>query len=339
VNALVLDRPGPPDAFHWRAVSDPEPKGSEVVVDVRASGVCHHDVLARQGAFARTTWPAVLGHEVAGTVRAVGPAVSALREGDRVVVATIWSCGDCAECRGGHDQLCRHGRGVFGETVHGGYADRLLAPEHALLRVPDALSYAEAAVIPCALGTAYRAVSGLGLAADEPLVITGAGGGVGLHAIVVAAALGLRAIAVTGSPAKEPALRAAGAADVVVRTKGGYARQVRQLVPDGVAAVIDPTSAALADSLRCLRRRGRVVIVGNVGGAVTAIEPALMIMKELGVVTSRGASRRQLELLLGLAATGTMRPVLASPRPAEDIPELHRAIERRDATGKLVVTW
>jgi D-arabinose 1-dehydrogenase-like Zn-dependent alcohol dehydrogenase len=336
---LVLDRPGGPERLRWATLDDPEPRGSEVVVDVRVSGICHHDTLARRGAFSRTQWPAVLGHEIAGTVSATGPEVTHLVRGDRVVAATIWSCGTCALCVRGDEQLCRSGRGVFGEATPGGYAERLLAPEHALLAIPNGVSDAEAAVLPCALGTAYRAVAGLGLAAGEALVVTGASGGVGLHAVAVAAAQRLAPIAITGSPDKVAAVRAAGATDVVVSERGRYAREVRERVPDGVAAVVDPTAVALGESLRCLRHGGRVVVVGNVGAAQAPIEPALLIMKELGIVASRGASRAQLETLLALAANGTLRPHVAPPRAPEDIPRLHRDLERRRVTGKLVVAW
>jgi D-arabinose 1-dehydrogenase-like Zn-dependent alcohol dehydrogenase len=339
VRALVLDRPGSPERLRWTTFDEPEPRASEVLVTVRVSGVCHHDVLARRGAFSRTRWPAVLGHEIAGTVRAVGPEVKRLAPGDRVLAATVWSCGACAACRAGDEQLCRHGRGVFGETTPGGYAELLLAPEHALLAIPDGVSDAEAAVLPCALGTAYRAVAGLSAAAGERVVVTGASGGVGLHAVAVASARGLRPIAVTGSAGKAEAIAAAGAADVVVSERGRFAGAVRELAPDGVAAVVDPTAAALGESLRCLRHGGRVVVVGNVGAAQTPIEPALLIMKELGVVASRGASRGELEKLLGLVAAGTLRPRVAPPRAPEDIPQLHHELERRQVTGKLVVAW
>ena len=319
---------------------DPEPSGSEVVIEVSASGVCHHDVLARGGAFSRTRYPAILGHEIAGRVIKIGPDVVRLSAGDRVITTTNWNCGSCEDCVSGQEQLCQFARGVFGETVNGGYAERVLSPEHATIRIPDGVTDAEAAVTPCALGTAFHAIDRLRLDAGTPVVITGAGGGVGLHAVMLAAAASLQVIAITSSPEKQQALRLAGADYVIVSGKDNcFAHSVREIVREGVRVVLDPTCVALGEALRCLRRQGQVVILGNVGGGQVSLEPALLILKELGIQASRGASRSDIERLLIMIANGHIAPnVIAAGKP-ELIPELHNQIKHRSVAGKVVVLW
>lgn len=339
MRALVLERPGPPEALRWENLPDPEPRADEVLVRLTASGVCHHDVLARRGRFPRTQFPVTLGHEVAGVVVAVGPDARDVAVGDRVVATTIVNCGRCPACRAGNDQLCRSGRGVLGETVSGGYAELVAIPDRAAVRIPDAVGDAEAAVTPCALGTAYHALEVLALEPGTPIVVTGASGGVGLHAVTLGAGLGLRVIAVTGSDAKVDALEAAGAADVVVAPDGVYAAQVRSLVDDGVSAVLDVTCTSLGESLRSLSSGGRVVVLGNLGDPTVPLQPALLILKELTVAGSRGASRSQVEALLALVAEGRVRPHVVVAGGPEEIPAIHRDLEARTRTGKVTVCW
>jgi acryloyl-coenzyme A reductase len=339
MRALLLDAPGGVESFRTAEVRTPEPTSDEVLVAVRTAGVCHHDVIARRGAFARTDYPAILGHEIAGVVAKLGPTAKGLSVGDRVVATTIWSCGRCDSCLKGNDQLCRAGRGVVGEAVPGGYADHVVLPDHALVPIPDSVSDEVAAVVPCALGTAFHALDGLHLPQGSWVVITGASGGVGLHAVMLAAGMGQRVIGVTRSARKAAAITAAGAEHVVVASEGHYARACRDIVPDGADAVLDVTSAAIGESLRTLRAGARLCVVGNVGDATVALEPALLIMKELVIGGSRGASRHEVADLLSLVVAGDVRPVVEVAGGPERIPEVHRRIEGGFVTGKQVIEW
>ena len=208
----------------------PELKDGEVLVRLRATGVCYHDVMARQGHFPRTALPGIIGHEMAGEVAAPGRRATGFAAGDRVAILMKDHCGHCRQCVRARDHVCQNGSGLFGEATPGGYAEYVVVPASALVHVPAGVSYEQAAVVPCALGTAYHGLQKVAaVQPGEAVLITGASGGVGIHAVQVARMLGARTIAVTTSEAKRAFLVEHGADDVIVSPDLDFAAQARAL--------------------------------------------------------------------------------------------------------------
>lgn len=201
MRAIAYDRFNGPIAV--RELPDPEPEAGDVVVRVRAAGLCRSDWHGWRGHDADIkTFPHVPGHELAGEVERLGAGVERFRVGDRVTVPFVAGCGRCPTCAGGDPQVCPNQAqpgfthwGAFAERVRIRYAD------FNLVRLPAALDFASAAALGCRFTTAYRAVVAQGRARAGEWVAVHGCGGVGLSAIMIARSLGCRVVAVDVAPA------------------------------------------------------------------------------------------------------------------------------------------
>jgi len=186
MRAVMMREFGGPERLRLEEVPAPEPSGlreREVLIRVRAVGVCYHDIINRSGNLPRTRLPTILGHEIAGEIVAIGPAVQDFRPGDRVATVQRVHCGRCDLCRRGRTTLCKEGV-FFGEEIPGGYAEYVVSEEQGLARIPHGIPFEEGSICACTIGTALHvARTRGGVQLDETVLITGASGGVGLHAI------------------------------------------------------------------------------------------------------------------------------------------------------------
>lgn len=340
MNAVILQQFGDPDAFNYTQVETPTPRADQMLVRVASCGVCGHDVLNRAGHFAATRLPAVLGHEIAGTVHEVGDLVRRFKPGDRVALLQRQPCGVCRSCKDGRENLCRQGDGFYGEETPGGYGEYVLASERNSVLLPAEVPFHVGAVLSCALGTGYHALIRARVRAGDPVVITGASGGVGIHTVQAARLMGLYTIAVTGSSAKIVPLRAAGADEVVVTAQARFHEQVRALTQhEGAAAVIEIAGTpTFRSSLRALRAGGRLVVVGNVDPGDVAINPAVSILKEIEIIGSAHAVVADLVQVVDLVRRGRLAPVIAKTMPIAQAAEAHRVMESRVQIGRIVLT-
>src|SRR6266542_3205750 len=246
MRAIVLSRVGGPEELEYREVEDPQVGAGEVLVRVRAEGVCGRDLIDRRGGFRYLKLPVILGHEFAGEVVRVGPQVGVLAPGDRVANLLRLSCGSCRACSRGDTPVCEKRWQSFGQTVDGGYAELVVAPATALVKIPAQVSDVEAASVACTFGVALRALRSVAKATlGDRVLVTGASGGVGMAAIQVAKALGADVIAVTSSESKHEALAKAGADDVIVHTDSQKPLHdlVRERAPLGVDVALELTGS------------------------------------------------------------------------------------------------
>src|SRR3954451_7517359 len=208
-----------------RTFADPAPGPGEVVIEMKASGMCGSDLKfyrsapgAAQAALGlgNLSEPFVGGHEPCGVVVARGAGVSEKEapSGQRVMDHHYSGCGICKHCRVGWSQLCRAGITVYGVTAHGGHADYLKVPARTLVELPEELSFAEGAAVACGTGTAFAALKRMKLAGGETLAVFGQGP-VGLSATLLGAAMGARVIAIETSPERIKLANEFGAAAVV----------------------------------------------------------------------------------------------------------------------------
>src|SRR5258708_3246518 len=158
MDAVVLQAFGNPDNLRAQSVADPAAGPGEVLLRVQACGVCFHDVINRRGNLPRTRVPAILGHEAAGEVIAVGKGVTDWSIGDRAATLQRLSCGTCPACRAGRPSLCKIDARFFGEELPGGYAALMAAPVNGLGRVPDQIPWEVAATACYTTGTAVPCV-------------------------------------------------------------------------------------------------------------------------------------------------------------------------------------
>lgn len=339
MQAVVLRAFGGPENLRAESVPDPSPGPGEVLLRVRACGVCYHDVINRRGNLPRTHVPAILGHEAAGEVIGIGPEVQGWQVGDRAATLQRLSCGSCHHCDHQRSSLCKQDNRFFGEEIPGGYAEYMTAPVAGLGRVPADIPWAVAATACCTAGTAVHTLrTRARVKAGETVVVTGASGGVGLQVMQLARHDGARVVAVTSSAAKVEALEEAGADAVVVAPELEFARQVRELTGEGADVVIEIVGSATFDqSLKALAPGGRLVVVGNLETGIVQLNPGLVIVKELELIGAYATTQQELQDALQLIGEGALRPWVSDVLPLEAAHHAHRRLEERDVVGRLVL--
>ncbi|WP_369195536.1 zinc-dependent alcohol dehydrogenase family protein [Streptomyces djakartensis] len=342
MRAVVFERYG--EAAEVREVADPRPAEHGVVVRVEATGLCRSDWHGWQGHDPDITLPHVPGHELAGVVESAGARVTRWRPGDRVTVPFVCACGTCPSCARGDHQVCEH-QTQPGFTHWGSFA-QYAALDHAdvnLVALPAELSYATAASLGCRFATAWRAVVQQGrVAAGEWVAVHGCGG-VGLSAVMIAAASGARVVAVDVS---------AGALELA-RTFGAAHGVDASAVPDTAAAVRDLTGGgahlsldALGSPVTCaasvdgLRRRGRHVQVGLLPSpdGTTPVPMARAIALELELLGSHGMAAHAYPPMLELVRSGVLRPdlLVTSVIGLEEVPAALAAMGTAPGAGATV---
>src|SRR5439155_12341730 len=338
---VVLRAFGEPENLKPEVVPDPTPDRGEVLLRVEACGVCFHDVINRRGNLPRTRVPAILGHEAAGEVVALGEGVDGWAVGDRAATLQRLSCGECSYCQAGRRSLCKRDARFFGEEIPGGYAAYMTAPVAGLGRVPHGLPWEVAATTCCTTGTAVHCVRTRGrVTAGETVLITGATGGVGLQAVQLARYDGARVLAVTSTEEKAAALREAGAHDVIVSPDLHFASEARRRSGgEGVQVAIEVVgSVTFGETLRALAPGGRLVVVGNLKTASVDLNAGLVIVKELEILGAYATTFSELEEAFRLVSSSTIRPWVSEVLPLRDAARAHDRLEKRRVAGRLVLS-
>ncbi len=295
-------------------VHDPDPEPHGVVLQVRATGLCRSDWHGWMGHDSDVTPPHVPGHEFAGEVVATGHQVTRWQTGDRVTLPFVCGCGACGECLSGNHQICDH-QVQPGVTQWGAFAEYVAVPwaDINLVRLPESLDFVTAASLGCRFVTAYRAVVAQGQVGGGQWVAVHGCGGVGLSAIMIAAALGAQVVAIDIGEDKLALAREIGASVTIdARTS-----------PDVVAAVMEATGGgahcsldALGHRVTCynaiagLRKRGRHVQVGLMVGehADPPLPMGLVIARELVLLGSHGMQAHAYPDMLRMIENGRLRP-------------------------------
>ncbi|WP_432119984.1 zinc-dependent alcohol dehydrogenase family protein [Streptomyces sp. bgisy032] len=341
MRAVVFERYG--EAAEVREVADPEPAEHGVVVRVEATGLCRSDWHGWQGHDPDIVLPHVPGHELAGVVEAVGARVTGHRPGDRVTVPFICACGTCPSCAAGDHQVCE--RQTQPGFTHWGSFAQYVALDHAdvnLVPLPEELSFATAASLGCRFATAYRAVVQQGrIAAGDWVAVHGCGG-VGLSAVMIAAASGARVVAVdVSAPALELARRFGAAHTVDATAAPDTAAAVRDLTGGGAHLSLDAlgSPATCAASVNGLGRRGRHVQVGLLPSpeGTTPVPMARAIALELELLGSHGMAAHTYPPMLELVRSGILRPDLLV-RSTISLDETPAALTRMDTAPGAGVT-
>lgn len=256
-----------------RDFPDPKPGPGEVVVAIRAAGMCGSDLRPYHIGQSRF----VTGHEPCGVVAERGAGVSDVQApiGMRVMVHHYWGCGVCKHCRIGYTQMCVKGSRVMGSSADGANAEYVLAPAGSLVPLPDELSFPEGAAIACGTGTAYSALKRLGVSGRDTLAIFGQGP-VGLAATQLATVMGARVIAVDPLEERRALARELGADVALDSSAGSVVDAIRELTHgEGADATLDCTgnAEARANCAKAARPWGRACFVGEQGTATFDMTP------------------------------------------------------------------
>lgn len=340
MKALVLNGPNAP--FEMRQVPDPVAAPGEAVARVLAcgSGLTIQHVKAGR---LPVQFPRIIGHEITAEIVEVGAGVRSLAVGDAVTAYAYLNCGHCRWCLSMLEPLCESaggGTGMVGMSCDGGYAEYIKLPAHVFIRLPAGLDYkahpAEIGVVTDALATPYKVLRRAQVKAGETVAVFGAGGGVGIHQLMMAKWARAKVIAVDVAADKFDACRRAGADEVVDASTCDAAEALLDLTGGrGVDVAIDYVSvtSTLEAAAKALARRGRLVTLGGAGKSfqVSAFD---MLYKEQALLGSRYVTRVEVLETFDLVARGEIWPLVSDIRPWAEAEALHARVERGEVIGR-----
>src|SRR5438094_5173640 len=334
MKAAVVRAHGGPDRLNFETdFPDPRPAEGDVIVAVKASSLNYHDVFTRRGMPGiKVPMPAIMGLDVAGEIAEVGSGVSGWKRGDRVLV----------------DPINRVEGGLMGETVHGGLAELCKARAHQLIRIPDGVSFADAAALPVAYGTALRMMTTNGhVAKGEKVLILGASGGVGVCCLQLAKLAGAEVVACAGTDAKARRLAELGADKTINYVTHDFQDEAYKLygkptrrgggTDRGLDVVVNYTGGdTWVKSLKLLKVGGRLLTCGATAGFDPKEDIRFIWTFELKILGSNGWARDDITALLAMVREEKLEAVIDETFPLERAPEALARLEDRQVFGKLV---
>jgi NADPH:quinone reductase-like Zn-dependent oxidoreductase len=318
----------------------PPPAMGEAQLRIRSVGLNHIDVWGFRGmAFAKRLYPLSVGAEAAGEVVAVGEGVTELVPGDRVVPFSALTCGICKPCQQGRDNLCENVAGVRGFHVDGFAQELTNHPARLLVKIPDAVSWHDAACVPVAYATVeHMLFDNARLEPGEWVLVHAGGSGIGSIAIRIAKSIGCTVITTVGSEAKAEQARALGADHVINYREDRFEGVVRKLTrKKGVDVVFEHTGADTWNgSLLSMKRGGRLVTCGATSGPSASLNLMQLFQQQYRIIGSFGAPLSALGRALDRIAAG-VHPVIDTVYGLEDFRAGVDRLEQRDVFGKILL--
>jgi 2-desacetyl-2-hydroxyethyl bacteriochlorophyllide A dehydrogenase len=291
------------EALSIDSVEIPKIGAEDVLVDVRGAGICHSDIHYRNGVSPVSKLPITLGHEISGVIAETGDAVEGIERKDRVLVHYVISCGNCIYCKTDREHYCGKYQ-MIGKTVDGGLAEYVKAPARNVLKLPESIPFEQAAILGCAVSTAYHSLRRGRVGSGDVVVVYGVGG-LGAHAIQLASNV-FRANEVIAVDISEGKLKTAtrmGASEVVNATSADPAERIKEITDGRLAdVVLDYVGQrkTVENAIRCIGMGGRVVLVGVSSDEIQLSPYRTMIGKEMELIGSDDHLKSELSKLIKL---------------------------------------
>jgi propanol-preferring alcohol dehydrogenase len=333
MRAMILHELG--GSLKLKDVAIPDVGPGEALAKVKACGVGYTVSKHRKE---MGIVPRIPGHEVAGEIVKTGEGVKNIKKGDKVTVYFYLNCGTCKYCRIGRETLCLNWGGYVGTHVNGGYAEYMKLPAENFIKLPDEIPAVEASIIADAVATPWKVIKEK--AKVRPLhdvLIVGAGGGVGIHAVSMAKLFGARVIAADISEEKLEATRKAGADDVINPRSVPMDEEVKRLTGDrGVDIAVDfvNISETLEASLNSLATAGKLVCMTS---GTFQVDTRLLVSKELKIIGSRYVTKQELIESIELVQRGKIKPIVTQTFPLEEADLAHNMVDQHKVVGRAVL--
>ncbi len=342
MKAVIFRQFGGPEVLELADVADPQPKVGEVQIRLRAAALNHLDLWVRAGwPGIRLELPHIPGADGAGEITALGPGVPehGLQVGDRVVINANLGCGECEYCLAGRDNLCNHWH-LLGETVSGTYCESICVPARQVFKLPAGFDFHTAAAAGLVYQTAWHSLMTRGgLQAGETVLVVGASGGVNTASIAIAKNAGAKVIVVGAGEAKLKLAERLGADVLIDRNqqpewhKAVYAATAKQ----GADVVVDNVGTTYPLSFRAARKGGRILTVGNTGGAKFEIDNRFLFGKHLSLLGSTMSTLDEFAEVMSLVVAGRLPVAMDQVFALKEARAAHERLEHGQQLGKITL--
>lgn len=345
MKAVLFHQHGGPEVLEYTDFPTPEPKPGQALIRLHAAALNRMDVMVRNGwPGLKLEMPHIDGADGAGEVVAISPPTSEgteerLKVGDHVVIDANLGCGECEFCLAGKDNMCRNWH-LLGETVRGTYAEYVSLPVRQLYRLPDDFDFHQAVAAALVYQTAWHSLVKRGnLQKGETILVVGAGGGVNTASVQIAKFIGAQ-VMVIGSTAEKLKMAESIGADILIdRSKEeDWAKAVFAATNKrGVDVVVDNVGTTFMQSLRALRRGGRLLTVGNSGGPKFEIDNRYIFTKHLSILGSTMSPISDFKEVMDLIVAGKLKPVMDRTYPLKEAAVAQERLWRNENFGKITL--
>ncbi len=341
MKAIAFRTHGGPEVLEYLDFPLPEIHQNQVLVQIKSAALNRLDLWVRAGwPGIRLDYPHIPGADGAGIVAEIGSEVTQFTPGDRVVINPNLSCGKCEFCIAGADNRCRNWA-LLGETIRGTYAEFVSIPETNLFKIPDEVEFRTASAAGLVYQTAWHSLIERGkVQPGETVLIVGASGGVNTASIQVAKLAGAEVFVIGSSPAKLALAESLGADHLVDRTKNeNWSKVVYELTQKrGVDLIVDNIGTTFPHSFRAAAKGGRILTVGNTGGARIEIDNRFVFGKHLSLLGSTMGTRSDFEKVMSLVFERKLSPVLDRDFPLTEARKAQEYLEHGNQLGKITLS-
>lgn len=340
MKAILFHQHGGPEVLKYADYPTPRPRRGEVLVRIYAAALNRVDVWTRNGwPGIKLQYPHIPGSDGAGEIAELGEGVEGLEVGQSVVINGNIACGTCEFCLAGQDNMCRNWH-LLGETIPGTLAEYVAVPAANVLPLPDGFGYHAAAAAALVFHTAWHSLIGrANLRAGESVLVVGASGGVNTASIQIAKLAGAVVYVVGNGMQKLGLAESLGADFLIDRTQDeDWSRAVYKMTNKrGVDVIVDNVGVTYPLSFRAARKGGRILTVGNTGGAKFEIDNRYVFGKHLSILGSMMGTKKDFADVMGLVFEGKLRPVIDQTFPVTQIAAAHERLERGEQMGKITI--
>ena len=340
MKAIVFHRHGGTEVLEYTDIPTPDPGPGEALVRLKAAGLNHLDLWVLEGwPGIKLNYPHVPGADGAGEVAALGPGVTGWSPGDRVVIDANIGCGKCAYCLAGFDNRCQKWQ-LLGETRSGTLAEYIVVPARQLYPLPEGFDFHAAAGASLVYHTAWHSLITRGnLRPGETVLVVGASGGVNTACIDIAKLTGATVYVVGSSPEKLALARKLGADQLIDRSaEPDWSKRVYALTDRrGVDVVVDNVGTTYFHSFRSARKGGRILTVGNTGGAQFEFDNRYLFAKHLALIGSTMGTLNDYATVMDLIFTGKLHPALDQVYPLSAARQAYQRLEQGEQLGKITL--
>jgi len=339
MKAMVLKEFNKP--LYLEDVEKPCYREHDVLVKVKAAGLCGTDLKIQQGKIPVKELPLIQGHEISGIIAETGSQVRGFKIGDEVLISFYIPCNECELCKMGRKTICENLIGRLGFELNGGFAEYVKVPESSLIRKPKELSFSEAAIVSCSMGTVYHALlKRAKIREGDCIAMIGAGGGLGLHAIQIAKSFNAKVIGVDVSQEKLKLMSEYGAGETIDATKDNWSQRIIEISGGrGADKILEFVSRieTVEEDIKALRKGGKLVLVAYSDSVPLQINSLKVVLNELEILGTRAGTKEEIEKCVELIVMGKLKPVISKTYPIEEINHAMAILKEGKLSGRITL--